>query len=1429
MPSTEPPSSVSDPACDGPAPDRKKPERAALRKRIDDLPRDEDLNAFLLDCFPEVHRELAVGMTRTQRVNILLEKIDDLADLDAKLSEWLNGRNAGRGFTDGPPTWLQNFLDEHLGTPERPVVFAGRNAEIQSLFSWLAEQGPSFGLITGPLGMGKSALMARLYKRIQETRNGWHVILVPLGPQSGIERKDEILHSLGRELARFRVCDFPTTQSLLMQRDFVAKLLEQPVPSGNLLVILDGIDEVADELRAAIRFPSKLPPNVRMIISAREGRAELSPDALIGQLGLGDGRNVQRISLGKLSLDEIRESVMTLPTLPIAPSAAERSELSTQLTRLTDGDPLLLRLYLCELENPESGVTASSLRSVPPGLSAYFERIWNAQRHQWRERAQPLSRLAEEVLALLATALGPMTLTDVSQILPEELNARGFSLDEALRPLGRWMRGQGSSDELSLAHPRLAEFFRTRFVLPVEAQRWEARVLAYGERSLAMLSKQSSCDSQFSAYLVRHLSTHMERAAVPIERMLAFLEGGWQRVSFSRTGSNASFLADVTRVGLMAKAADDQELAAGRTPRWLGVRVRSMLFAASVASRASQVPESLLVALVERGGWSVQRAATEARLMADPAERALTLDQLARRAPEAQAIELWHEALSAGASVEDGPSRSNVLATLFGHLPAELVPIRDRLLARELAKPLHAEKGASAMLGDYLPFLPESVRERVAIDALGASDALLPPAGRAHFLAKLAAASPMTAREQILRALDQLTARLVPYVSIQVLSELPDRQTPRHYLWAKTEAYRMAVPLWRAIALGSLATTEWVPAGDREALARDSLAALTEHKRNPAAALKHPPKPHEGLHLPAHFREMFDAFGSSFQSAMVEAEEERLILGLASCLSTEDLPGLECLSKEYPLFRKWVPQRMRAIIATRRQDSEVSALVSELRKATPEVRYACLLPLTPVLSNEQLTEALGLCQEIGDLDACIHFLTERLGSSQSIDAPDRVLAMIQKIPEANRLIFWRQMLPKVSPNVRPAIEQMVYQAAGSFSSQNGRLGALLDLLQSEDQRKEVYLRDYLELMRSLPFETPSERIDAIVDILPFVNPDQVSALLDQILDAVRQLPEKWTYQAHLGKWLGNASVNQRAELLQIARNRLPPECLVQVQISLIAHSSEGERALLVEQVLYCCERISIQDVPTELRHVLALIPERHWPRVRKLALRLCRGDRTSMLCGQHLLLALLKCQHPSARVGLLHDLLRVDSLRSGDESDVLVELVPFLSDRPNEQKALIARILKALQEPRSHLEGLRFLGMKALVPHLSEEQIRSAWARCGQMKEQDLNWGGYLLGLLPCLPKDLLPSAAKMAVQRVGMDVLHREELLSTLAQRLGELTLQERASLVEQILVDLAADDRQKLLRELDGAWPILTASATPDFVDQVINAVADVQAAFP
>ncbi|HRI53631.1 MAG TPA: hypothetical protein PLW65_25980, partial [Pseudomonadota bacterium] len=66
------------------------PARKVLRTQLDAcFPQDSDLDAFTLDWFPEIYRQFARGMARTEKVNLLLglgQALEDVAK--ALATEW---------------------------------------------------------------------------------------------------------------------------------------------------------------------------------------------------------------------------------------------------------------------------------------------------------------------------------------------------------------------------------------------------------------------------------------------------------------------------------------------------------------------------------------------------------------------------------------------------------------------------------------------------------------------------------------------------------------------------------------------------------------------------------------------------------------------------------------------------------------------------------------------------------------------------------------------------------------------------------------------------------------------------------------------------------------------------------------------------------------------------------------------------------------------------------------------------------------------------------------------------------------------------------------------------------------------------------------------------------------------------------------------
>ena len=71
-----------------------------------------------------------------------------------------------------------------------------------------------------------------------------------------------------------------------------------------------------------------------------------------------------------------------------------------ELFRLSEGDPLLVRLYLEALlpyKEHASILKPEDLPSIDKGLSGYFERWWSYQQRQWEDQGLDPIKTSEDV------------------------------------------------------------------------------------------------------------------------------------------------------------------------------------------------------------------------------------------------------------------------------------------------------------------------------------------------------------------------------------------------------------------------------------------------------------------------------------------------------------------------------------------------------------------------------------------------------------------------------------------------------------------------------------------------------------------------------------------------------------------------------------------------------------------------------------------------------------------------------------------------------------------------------------------------------------------------------------------------------------------------------------------------------------------------
>ncbi|MFL5279727.1 MAG: hypothetical protein ACJ8AW_01680 [Rhodopila sp.] len=191
----------------------------------------------------------------------------------------------------------------------------------------------------------------------------------------------------------------------------------------------------------------------------------------VERLGWRTGVRVQTRDLPPLDRDGVR-NLLLHSGAPIDVLAA-RPDIVRKLYELTEGEPLLLRLYVEDLwtSDDANSLTVEALGRIKPGFGEYFRDWLHRQRDAWRSEdgTQYDSRIIDGYLAILACALGRLTGNDMGEVAQRLLSVSSSSrIENTLRPLRRFVIGTGSQLDdgesgYVLSHPKLSEFLQQEY------------------------------------------------------------------------------------------------------------------------------------------------------------------------------------------------------------------------------------------------------------------------------------------------------------------------------------------------------------------------------------------------------------------------------------------------------------------------------------------------------------------------------------------------------------------------------------------------------------------------------------------------------------------------------------------------------------------------------------------------------------------------------------------------------------------------------------------------------------------------------------------------------------------------------------------------------------------------------------------------------
>ena len=627
---------------------------------------------------------------------------------------------------------IRNFLTEYLSTPEQPVPFGGRDADLDRLDTWLADShAPPYLLLAAPAGRGKSALLVRWSQRLL-AQNDISLVFVPVSIRFRTNLAPVVFAALAARLAHLHGEEVPQTTDLTAEqwRGLVSTYLARSLPDRrSLVLILDGVDEAADWEPGPDLFPLAPPSGLRIIVSTRYRAGDADAAPWLRRLGWERPGLARALDLDPLARAGVAD-VLQKMGFPLDVLARD-VDIVTELHRLSEGDPLLVRLYVDDLwtrGEAAARLRPEDLQAIRPGLEGYFDCWWEDQRHSWGPDAPLKEPAVQTLLSLLACALGPLNREDVLALAGKsELTT--WTLGEALQPLARFVIGDGKTQGYVFGHPRLGEYFHGGLT-GAERLVWEQRFLNWGKQTLARLEAGTLAPEETPIYVVQYYGAHLERQGGLAEPLFALVSDGWRWAWEALEGAYAGFLTDVERAWRAAGVVNGAEATKGCLVPHLGVEVHSALCRASVNSLAANIPPVLLAALVKQGVWTPAQGLAYARQVPEPGQRAEALTGLAPHLLEAECAEALREALAAAWAMESEWRQAEALAGLAPRL-AELGHLQKALATTRAIQ--RSDHRAKALAG-LAPYLPQPLLE----EALAAARAIRDKYWRARALAGLA-------------------------------------------------------------------------------------------------------------------------------------------------------------------------------------------------------------------------------------------------------------------------------------------------------------------------------------------------------------------------------------------------------------------------------------------------------------------------------------------------------------------------------------------------------------------------------------------------------------------------------------------------------------------------------------------------------------------
>ena len=687
------------------------------------------------------------------------------------------------GSPPGYRSKLHDFFSFYLGTTQKPRAFGGRATEIDFMNKWALDASDTDRLLlVGPSGTGKSSLLTHWAAQLPRD---CIVILIPISIRHRTNRAETVFRALAARLAAAlggHPLSQPPADPAGYYMDLCREYLEDLGTGADqsVTLILDGLDEGAGFDGYAGIFPSRKLRGVKIVVSARLTAQAPDVDSWIRHLNWDESADwATARELSNLSLDGLEDVI--LQAGPLLAELAQQTDIIPTLYDLTQGDPLLLGLYIEDLLNSDDlspKQKIQDLKSIPRGFSGYFKKWFTDQRKLWGSDDPLLERDTHCVLAALACALGPLRANEIERILEKTARSVETPVYKMVEPLKRFVIGRPDTDGYVLSHPKLGEFLRSPdndVVDSATVSRVKAAFVGWGQDTLKQFAERPPQEQDIAEcqYLLSYYTSHLMRENAGVEQFLTCIENGWRQAWFMFEGGYRGFAQDVARALDVAKNAarlhrtDDSQVAGD--PTHLAGRLRCALCLSSIRTIGANIPDTLIRNAVDARVLTHRQAVDLILFKVSDHDRGRGIAAIAPcLVDHPNDARLASEFLLAASTVKCDDCLATAIVALVPLLPqslhVEVMDLAERAskhearakmmlaLGKHSSGELQTRAFASALaearsvkdpglraftLTAMTPFLPEMLRRGALADALEAAGLIELEAPKAHALLDL--------------------------------------------------------------------------------------------------------------------------------------------------------------------------------------------------------------------------------------------------------------------------------------------------------------------------------------------------------------------------------------------------------------------------------------------------------------------------------------------------------------------------------------------------------------------------------------------------------------------------------------------------------------------------------------------------------------------